>query len=444
MKKTISTMLAALMTATLYVPAGAAVSAKEADKLGTELTPMGAERGPNADGMIPAWTGGLPKKAVQNNAYADPYAEDRSLFTITAANVDKHKDRLTPGQRELFKKYPGYKMVVYPARRSAGFADTINTAAKQNALKATLAEAGNGVLNAAITAPFPIPKNGLEALWNHILHYRGESVVRQTDESTVTAGGNFSVVKIVESFYLTYCRGDRSTASRNIAFYFMQNFLSPARHAGLITMVHEPINQVAEPRRAWLYTPGLRRVRKAPFIAYDSPAPSADGLRTMDQYDMFNGSPDRYDWTLQGKKEIYVPYNAYKLYANLDNHKETLKALHPNADLLRYELHRVWVVEGKLKKGKDNIFGRRTFYLDEDSWHILVADQYDKRDALWRVSEAHTIVFYDRPSLWSVAEIVMDLPSRRYVVEGHPRYDYNTDLNEDMFSPAGLRTTGVR
>jgi hypothetical protein len=444
MKKTISTLLAALMTATLYVPAGAAVSAQEAEKLGTELTPMGAEPGPNADGMIPAWTGGLPQKAVSGNAYADPYAEDRPLFTITAATLEKHKDRLTPGQRELFKKYPGYKMHVYPSRRSAGFSKEVNAAAKQNALKATLAEAGNGVLHAAVTAPFPIPKSGVEALWNHILHFRGENVVRQTDESTVTAGGNSSVVKIIESFYLTYSKGVRTPASQNIAFYFMQNFLSPARHAGLITMVHEPINQVAEPRRAWLYTPGLRRVRKAPFIAYDSPSPSADGLRTMDQYDMYNGSPDRYDWTLLGKKEIYVPYNAYKLYANIDNHKETLKALHPNVDLMRYELHRVWVVEGKLKKGKDNIFGRRTFYIDEDSWHILVAEQYDKRDALWRVSECHTIVFHDVPTLWAVAEVILDLPSRRYVVEGHPRYDFKADLNEDMFSPAGLRTTGVR
>lgn len=444
MKKSISTMLAALMTATLCVPAGAAVSAQEADKLGTDLTPMGAERGPNADGMIPAWTGGLPQKAVQGHAYADPYADDQPLFTITAANVDKHKDRLTPGQRELFKKYPGYKMNVYPSRRSVGFSEPINNAAKQNALKATLAEAGNGVIHAAITAPFPIPKSGVEALWNHILHYRGESVVRQTDESTVTAGGNFSVVKIVESFYLTYSRGQQTPATRNMAFYFMQNFLSPARHAGIITMVHEPINQVNEPRRAWIYSPGLRRVRKAPFIAYDSPSPSADGLRTMDQYDMYNGSPDRYDWTLLGKKEIYVPYNSYKLYANIDNHKETLKPLHPNADLLRYELHRVWVVEGKLKKGKDNIFGRRVFYIDEDSWHILVADQYDKRDVLWRVSEGHTMMFYDQQSLWAVAEVVLDLPSRRYVVEGHPRYNYKADLNEDMFSPAGLRTTGVR
>ncbi|MBK7687828.1 MAG: DUF1329 domain-containing protein [Elusimicrobia bacterium] len=444
MKKMISTLLAALMTATLYVPAGAAVSAQEAEKLGTELTPLGADPKPNADGMIPAWTGGLPKKAVQGNRYEDPYAEDRPLFTITAATVEKHKDRLTPGQQELFKKYPGYKMHVYPTRRSAGAPDHVYAAAKQNALKAMLAEAGNGVIHAAFTAPFPIPKSGVEVLWNHSLHYRGENVVRQTDETPVTAGGNFSVVKIIESFYLTFSKGKRTPSSQNIAFYFMQNFLSPARYAGLITMVHEPINQVAEPRRAWLYTQGLRRVRKAPFIAYDSPSPSADGLRTMDQYDMWNGAPDRYEWELLGKKEIFVPYNAYKLYAKLGDHKDIIHAQHPNPDFLRYELHRVWVVDGKLRKDKDNIFGRRTFYIDEDSWHLLVADQYDKRGSIWRVSECHPIVFYDRQLVWAAAEVMMDLPSRRYLFEGHPTYDFNADLNEDMYSPAGLRTVGVR
>ena len=76
-----------------------------------------------------------------------------------------------------------------------------------------------------------------------------------------------------------------------------------------------------------------------------------------------------------------------------------------NPDHLRYELHRVWVVDATLKKGERHIYKRRTFYIDEDSWQILLVDQYDNRDQLWRVSEGHAITYYDLPTVWTSAEV---------------------------------------
>ena len=74
----------------LYGTAIAAVSPEEAARLGgPELTPIGAERPGNADGTIPAWTGGIteiPEGYSPGQRHRDPFPEDEVLFTITAAN----------------------------------------------------------------------------------------------------------------------------------------------------------------------------------------------------------------------------------------------------------------------------------------------------------------------------------------------------------------------
>jgi hypothetical protein len=91
----------------------AAVSAEEAARLGTTLTPIGAEKAGNADGSIPAWTGGQTTAVpgfVPGGHYPDPYADDRPLFTITAANAQQYRDKLSPGQLALLQRYPTWKM----------------------------------------------------------------------------------------------------------------------------------------------------------------------------------------------------------------------------------------------------------------------------------------------------------------------------------------------
>src|SRR5690606_33371197 len=206
------------------------------------------------------------------------------------------------------------------------------------------------------------------------------------------------LVKFEDEFLFNYARPDLSAQdleSSNTLVYFKQSVTAPPRLAGTILMVHETVNQVKEPRRAWVYNPGRRRVTRAPNVAYDNPGTASDGQRTSDQFDMFNGAPDRYDWKLVGKKELLVPYNAYRLHSDRVRTAEVLQPQHINPDLARYELHRVWVVEATVKPGTSHLYSRRTFYVDEDSWQILVADQYDGRGDLWRVSEAHCINYYD-------------------------------------------------
>ncbi len=171
-------------------------------------------------------------------------------------------------------------------------------------------------------------------------------------------------------------------------------------------------------------------------------------MRTTDQLDMFNGAVDRYDWKLVGKKELYVPYNSYKLHSDSLKYKDILTPLHINPDHLRYELHRVWVVDATLKDGKRHIYKRRTFYVDEDSWQILVVDQYDNRDQLWRVSEGHVINYYDVPMLWSTLEVHTDLQAGRYLAFGldneSSMYDFDIERTLNDYTPAALRRAGRR
>ena len=223
---------------------------------------------------------------------------------------------------------------------------------------------------------------------------------------------------------------------------------SPARLAGTILMVHETLNQVADPRRAWVYNTGQRRVRRAPNVAYDNPGTASDGMRTSDQLDMFNGAIDRYDWKLVGKKELYVPYNSYKLHSDGLKVKDIVTPLHINQEHSRYELHRVWVVEATLKKGKRHIYAKRRLYIDEDSWGALVVDQYDGQNRLWRVSEAHSINYYDVQAFWSTLEVHMDILSGRYLAHGldneNEMYDFSFVSKPGNYTPSSLRRRGRR
>ena len=224
--------------------------------------------------------------------------------------------------------------------------------------------------------------------------------------------------------------------------------IAPARLAGQSILIHETINQVKEPRKAWTYNPGQRRVRRAPNVAYDNPGTASDGQRTSDQNDMFNGSPDRYDWTLVGRQEMYVPYNSYKLHSGDLSYDDIIRPGHINPDLLRYELHRVWVVDAKLKEGTSHIYARRTFYIDEDSWQILAMDQYDNRGEIWRVSEAHVINYYQVPLLWQTLEVHYDLQNGRYLAIGLNNQErpemFNIEMDKRDFTPNALRRKGRR
>jgi hypothetical protein len=189
------------------VPATAELSASDLAKLGTTLTPLGAEKAGNAAGTIPAWDGGLT--SVQSGYkpggyYPDPYAADRPLFTIDQGNVDKYKDNLSPGEIAMIRKYPDYKMIVYPSRRSASFPQCHYNETKECAAKAQLAPGGNGVVGCLGGIPFPIPKNGNEAIWNTELRYAGDTFAQNWAQAAVTRTGHYWLVKFDSEYVFSY------------------------------------------------------------------------------------------------------------------------------------------------------------------------------------------------------------------------------------------------
>ena len=425
------------------------------DRLGQDLTPMGSPQAGNAAGTIPAWDGGLgpddwPAGYSKGDRHPDPFAGDEVRFEITGANYREYADQLSVGQIATFERYPEtYRMKVYPTRRSASFPQRIYERTIANASTGELIAGGEGVASVAEGFPFPLPQNAYELIWNHKLKFKGVGGIRYNNQVAPTTNGSYQLVRLREEVLgLYYAEGNTLADTNNILLYFFQEVESPARLAGNILLVHETLNQIEQPRQAWIYNPGQRRVRRAPNVAYDNPGTASDGLRTNDMTDMFNGAMDRYDWEVLGKREMYIPYNSYQAHSGDLTADDLVQAGHLNPDHMRYELHRVWVVEATLKDGTRHIHPRRTFYLDEDTYQIALVDHYDQRGELWRLSEAHTINFYDVPTYWATIETHMDLQSGRYVSNGIDNQDqvntFDLELSPGNYTPQSLRTRGRR
>ena len=450
-----NTLLASAVLVAVSASVAAKVAPDQAARLGKDLTPMGSEMAGNKDGSIPAWDGGITKAPagfVKGQHEIDPFSGDKPLTTITAQNAEQNKDRLSPGMLALFKTYPAtFKMNVYQTRRSASYPQYVYDATKANATRAELLASGNGLKGAAIGTPFPIPQNGLEVIWNHTLRYRGVTVVRDTGQATPMPNGSYTLVKFRDELDQIYTRKGMTPEQLekdNVLFLFKQWVTSPARLAGTALLVHETLDQVAKPRQAWTYNTGQQRVRRAPNVAYDAPGTASDNLRTTDDFDMFNGAPDRYDWKLVAKKEMYIPYNSYLLHSDKVKYDDIVKAGHLNPELIRWELHRVWHLQATLKDGVRHIYKKRDFFIDEDSWQIGVTDIYDDAGNLWRVGNAYAINYYEIPVQWSTLEVFHDLKARRYLAVGLDNedepYDFNAKRTEEDFTPDALRRSGRR
>lgn len=456
MKNTNILQAAALSLSLLAGSVMAAVSEQEAAQLGVTLTPLGAEMAGNAEGSIPAWTGGLSTSAaaVDSKGFlADPFAAEQPLFTITADNLEQHQSKLSPGQVALFKRYPqSYKIPVYPSHRTAAVPDEIYAAAKTSALKTTAVDGGNGLrnFNESRYYAFPIPKDGIEVIWNHITRYHGGNTRRTVAQATPQVNGSYSLVRFEDEVAYPAEMSDREPGKGdNVLLYFKQRVTAPSRLAGNVLLVHETIDQVREPRLAWIYNAGQRRVRRAPQVAYDGPGTAADGLRTADNFDMFSGAPDRYDWQLIGKKELYIPYNSFKLDSPSLKYDDIIRAGHINQDHTRYELHRVWEVVATLKKGERHIYAKRHMYFDEDTWQLSLVDHYDGRGQLWRVAEGHAQQYFNHKVPGYTLEALYDLVAGRYLALGmkneeRSAYNFGFKASSVDYTPAALRNTGVR
>lgn len=440
------TALTLLAFANIHL-AQAKVPAEQVERLSKDLTPVGAERAGNKNGTIPVWDGGLVKPPAGFDAtqgWSDPYAADKPLYVITGANAEQYKDKLAPGQLALLKRYPNYKMAVYPTRRTAGYPAAVYENVRKEAAAADTANDGNSVVNAsATTVPFPLPRNGVEAIWNHIFRYRGITVDRTVSEFPVQPNGSFTPVKRQEE--IIFALG-MTPPSPGMLFYYRTQFKAPSSIAGDMILAHDFIDQFTKPRAAWVYNPGTRRVLRAPEISYDSPRQGLDGLSTIDDYDGYNGAPDRYEWNLVGKKEMIISYNNYKLTDKSLKYADIVKPGVLNQSFVRYEVHRVWVVEAKLRQGKSHIYGKRVYYLDEDSWQVAHGDLYDGRGELWRVLEQYGVQYYDAPTFWLAGSSQYDLQSRRYVSSGLANEEkpmrFTLRLKTADFSSDALRRAG--
>ncbi|MCP1618107.1 uncharacterized protein DUF1329 [Pseudomonas sp. SLBN-26] len=449
-------LLAALVLACLASPqAMAQVSPEEAARLDKDLTPMGAERAGNADGSIPAWSGkwlGTPphvKFDGTGHKRPDPYAGEQPLFTITAANLEQYKDKLSEGQVALLKRYPDtYRIRVYPSHRDFRYSPVVEANIRQNALGAELINDGYGVANAFGGAPFPIPKNGFELMWNQNLSARAWKEEATYKMALVLANNNrvgetvgYQILSLWDDPNGSLATYDGTQACA------MVSTQEPARKKGEIILSCDFSDPIAKPRQAWQYLPGNRRVRRAPTIGYDTPY-GAGGFRVMDEDRLFNGAPDRYDWKLVGKQEMFIPYNNYALDdPDLPASELTAGTGHINPDHVRFELHRVWVLEANLKEGKRHIYGKRRFYIDEDSWAAVLGDNYDGKGQLWRTNIQTSVYAYEVEAFHARVAVYHDLLAGSYLADRlvnglAPARLNDADYDASYFTAANLRKLG--
>ncbi|WP_088284248.1 DUF1329 domain-containing protein [Ideonella sp. A 288] len=443
-------LLAALLAATVSVPATAALSADEAKALGTTLTAVGADKSANKDGSIPAYTGGLttPPAGFKpgDGMRPNPFAGDKPRLSIDGKTMAAHAGQLTEGTKALLQKYPSFRVDVYPTHRSVAFPKWVADNTAKNAVKARTGNDGRSIEGAHAGFPFPIPKTGYEAMWNHLVRFNGQAYESKYRNLTVDAGGRVTLATEGLSNQ-EYPYWDNSKTSADTYWKIKLTYTGPARRAGEALMIIDPLDIGNKDRRAWTYLPGQRRVKVAPDLGHDTPNPGTAGGNTFDDIFLFNGSMDRFDFKLVGKKEMLVPYNAYAAVYGAKQ-DELLKPNHLNPDLVRWELHRVWVVEATLREGKRHVYGKRTFYLDEDSWAAVASDAYDARGQLYRTGFAYMAPSYDLPAPYTDMFGHYDLVSRQYSLTGfiaetgglrHTKPLPDREWTADALAGAGVR-----
>lgn len=413
------------------------------------LTPIGADAAGSADGAIPAWTGGLgrddwPAGFAKGKRLQDPFAQDKPLFTITAANSARYRERLSPGHQALLARYPSYSMPVYPSRRSVAYPGAIYEASQANIGRAKLL--GSDALSGArLGVPFPKPQSGVEIMWNHRTRYRGNSVQAQTTQAVVSPKGDPLYLKQTERVYFRYgnTADPVDLSQKNILLYYLSWFGSSRNEVDFLALVHETANSVDDGRDIWVLPPKIRRMFRIPPVGYDQPFPGAEGLMFIDMIDMYNGAFDRYVWKLVGKREMYIPYNGFRIGDGSRKYADLLKPYHFEQQATRYELHRVWVIEAAERAGRRHSFGKRTFYVDEDSWNVVLVENEDRSGQLWRFQEGHLLPLYDIQAANTAPMLVYDLKDSRYFASRLSAEDdppeYDLPMREGEFLPAAVK-----
>jgi len=444
-----------LMTMGTMSLAFGAISEEDANKLGgSVLTPIGAERAGNKDGTIPAWMGipiPAPKEFKKGSGnYVDPFADEKPLFSINQKNMAQYADKLAEGVKAMMKRYPDFRIDVYKTHRTMIFPQWVYDNTKKCAMACQLTNDGRTLSGTGCHGgtPFPIPKSGIEALWNHMVPFLGpETIVNNLEAYNINSNGKASVVMqanqvMGELWYDPKREGDwRVLQGRAI-------YTGPPRKNGEGLTVHYTIDYAKKATIAWQYLPGQRRVRLAPDICCDTPSASTGGASTYDDTNVFTGDPERFDWKLIGKKEMYVPYNDYKFNFYKGDVNKAILPHYINPDMVRWELHRVWVVEATLKPKKRHVYGRRIFYADEDTGYFLMGDNYDKRGQLYRMSLGLTTFSYDVQALFNDIMIYYDMISNSYSLYKWPRLpgglQYVKNYPDSFYSQEAMAGSGLR
>lgn len=459
MKKTALIRYLGVLSVASFLPlAQAEITTAMQAKLGNELTPMGANPKANADGTIPAWQGnvlGTPKGLAYEGPgkpYPNPYASEKPRLSVTAQNMEEYREHLTDGQVALFKKYPEtYRIDVYPSHREFRYNEQMEKRTMWNVGHTKLVNGLDGLQQYTGGAPFPIPQNGAQVVWNARINQPMAVSDALSDEVAVYANGKqqrYRTQLILESpyAYSSHPIGKAVEEIGPVAAYVFHEVLEPRRKKGEMVVVHEPLDYVKNDRKAWVYIPGAQRVRRAPTVGYDTPA-GPGGLITVDDNAGFNGAMDRFDWKLIGKKEIFIPYHTYKFDSPDVKYEELLGENHVNPDYMRYEQQRVWVVEATLKSDKRHVYGKRRFYIAEDTWLIGATDIYDGRGDLWRIGQLNSVYDFFLKGYVLRTHVSYDLQASAYVAvglvnESRP-VDYDVDIRgADFYTPNNLRKLG--
>lgn len=440
MNRRFAVLLCAGLAASGGAPVLAKVPPERAAELGSTLTPMGSEAAGNADGSIPAW------KPLTDSGFKrgdNPYAADKPIATITAKNVGEYEKFLTEGHKALFRTFPDtYRIKLYPTHRGAAYPQWFLDATKTNATTVELTNSGHGFCCTAQGFPFPIPGNGTEVMWNHIVRYNTQGYRGYVAAAATTGAGDYVVERSYLELSYVY-NNPKATAATldNQNLYVMSKTVAPVSKAGTAYLLHVPLDRIKQSTGVWSFISGGRTLRIGE-VGYDNPA--FEGLMTQDQIDMFNGPLDRYTIKLLGKREMIVPYDSYRLYDPALKYKDIITKGHINQEEARYEKHRVWVIEAQVREGISHRYKKRVFYLDEDSWIVIAQDIYDERDQFWRFAESHSINFPNVPVMVNGVQVHYDLQSRRYVIlnltnEEKDLIEYDWKAEPAYFTPANLK-----
>lgn len=437
----------------LYQRGGIAVQDDQAGgarENSAELTPVGAEAPANKDGSIPAWDGGFDPASLTslhdaNGALRNPYADEVPLFVITKDNVEQYAAELAAGHQALFKTYPDYQMPVYPSHRSVRYPQAIYDATLKNQETAKLV-GSDSLVDATLGFPFRQPEHGAQVIWNHRVRYRGDSFSGHVTSVAQRTSGDW--LKVISDVKVRFDYGNLEnpgkSSGKNLLIYYFAKTLFPSQARGSMVLAHDTIDVDESARKIWAAGGGYKKILRIPPIGYDFPSPGSEGLQFVDMIDMYNGAFNRYDWRLIGKREMIIPYNAYALGDRGLSYQQLLGPEFLNPQYTRYEKHRVWVVDAVKRRGTSHHFRKRRFYIDEDSWGIVMVDGFNATNRLWKFQEGHTVAQYDIQAATTIPEIVYDLAEKRYFVtklnNEEPPLEYNVPkLTSGWFSPTKLK-----